>query len=1092
MFRGALLRTNPYFCPRNQKPFSMEKIINALFSMRAMAIGMTIFFVAIGLATFIESAYGVQASKFWIYNAWWFEALLVFLALNLIANIFRYEMWKREKIALFAFHLSFIIILIGAGVTRWFGFEGLMLVREGESADFIYSSDPYLWYKIDDQKMQLVNYRKLFLADCNWNSFSFDEEFPNHKNEIKFEYVDFLSKHVDSLVIHDSIKGSALEIVTDGMKSNYLPEDDVFILGNTQISFGSKPVSAGINVYEKNGQLLMRPNIEVMFLPMAMMIKARQTGAAIPDSAYVHVQPGQEAPFATTTLYTMAGEQFVFKGLKRHAKKYKLPSGRKDVGSDYLIVRVSDGKESKIVTLEGGMGMIPTPEFFVLGGLRYQMEYGSRKIELPFSIRCNDFIIERYPGSNVASSYASDLQVLDSTNNYFRKKRVFMNHVMDYGGYRFFQSGFDQDEKGTRLSVNFDFWGTNITYLGYLLMSIGMILSLFAPSGRFRELARKLGKYIEIPSDKASMLLILFALSCTGIMAQEGHEGHNHTMQEQMPQNLKALIPKNAIHKMMSEEHSEELAKLLVQDFDGRIVPMHTVCDQILRKLYRSNKYEGKNAVQVVISMHMYPDYWMQQKVIQVPAAVRDQYGLEAYASMMDLSNDQLAFKWMEDYERAFRARESERNEVQKKLIKLVEKYEVFQAIRLWSYLKIIPVKNDPGNNWFAPLSPEIMQVDSLASDLPLRYFTAVHKASDDGKYGTAQDLLTDLKAWQREIAPASILPSDSHVKTEIIYNKMSIFKNVQYAYFLLGISLIILFFILAFKRKNPKAAKRVRMITILFFVLTSLIFLYHATGMWMRWYISGHVPWSNGYEAIVFIAWMTVLAGFIFSRYSFVILAAAALLAFFMIFVSEMNLLDPEITPLQPVLKSYWLMIHVAIITGSYGFLGLAAILGLINLLLYCFRNSSNAEELNPNINILTYVSEMTMTIGLFMLTIGTFLGGIWANESWGRYWGWDPKETWALVSVLVYAIILHFRFIPALKGKFLFNVLSLWGYSAILFTFFGVNFILVGLHSYANGEGSVGLPMWAIFTILGFIIFTIIAAIRNNKYMKQQHLEL
>jgi cytochrome c-type biogenesis protein CcsB len=198
------------------------------------------------------------------------------------------------------------------------------------------------------------------------------------------------------------------------------------------------------------------------------------------------------------------------------------------------------------------------------------------------------------------------------------------------------------------------------------------------------------------------------------------------------------------------------------------------------------------------------------------------------------------------------------------------------------------------------------------------------------------------------------------------------------------------------------------------------------------------------------------------------------------------MNLLDPEITPLQPVLKSYWLMIHVAIITGSYGFLGLGAILGFFNLLLYLFRNQKNGQIVTLNINEITYVSEMTITIGLFMLTIGTFLGGIWANESWGRYWGWDPKETWALVSVLVYAVILHLRYIPALKGKFLFNAVSLWGYTAILFTFFGVNFYLVGLHSYAQGDGLGTIPNGIWIATGLFALFTVIAAIKNKSYAK------
>ena len=187
--------------------------------------------------------------------------------------------------------------------------------------------------------------------------------------------------------------------------------------------------------------------------------------------------------------------------------------------------------------------------------------------------------------------------------------------------------------------------------------------------------------------------------------------------------------------------------------------------------------------------------------------------------------------------------------------------------------------------------------------------------------------------------------------------------------------------------------------------------------------------------------------------------------------------------------------MIHVAIITGSYAPLGISCLLGLLVMIMYVFRNERNAEIVNIGMNDLTYISEILMTVGLFMLTIGTFLGGVWANESWGRYWGWDPKETWALVAVLVYAIILHLRYIPGLKGKFLFNVVAFWGYTSILFTFFGVNFYLVGLHSYAQGDGLAEVPVWIKLTFLFFGLFTAFVAYRNwsfKKKLKQKNSEI
>jgi cytochrome c-type biogenesis protein CcsB len=686
-----------------------------------------------------------------------------------------------------------------------------------------------------------------------------------------------------------------------------------------------------------------------------------------------------------------------------------------------------------------------------------------------------------------------------------------MNNVVDYGGYRFFQSAYDLDdpktpenEEGTRLSVNHDWWGTNITYVGYLLMAIGMMLSLFSSNGRFKELNSKLKKLKEKRTHLASLLLILalsfgqssFAQNATVDSDQEHHDhdghdhsGHNHDAtpnEEPEPSSAQNAKKEKTVFYVVSKEHSAELATLLIQDFSGRIIPFHTLCDQLLRKIYRSNNYNDWNAVQTVLSMHMYPTHWMKQPIIQVPAQLRDQLKLKKeFASLEDVMDKTGQFKWLKQYEEAFKKADSRKNEFDKKLIKLNEKFEVVQAIFMWRYMKLIPKSNDKENRWFTPLSVELGASDTLMSSVVLRYLSVVNQAAQDSKYGQATDLLSQFKGMQRKVAK-NIVPNETAVKMEVSYNKMDIFKNSYRSYLTLGFLMLILFFIRIFIRPSSSVVRISEIIRKSLLFLLIVIFVYHGVGLAMRWYISGHAPWSNGYEAVVFIAWVTMIAGFSFIRKNTVIIAGTAVLASLMIFVTEMNLLDPEITPLVPVLKSYWLMIHVAIITGSYGFLGLAAILGLLNLILYIFRTKKNGEVVTININELTYVSEMTMTIGLFMLTIGTFLGGIWANESWGRYWGWDPKETWALVSVLVYAVILHLRYIPALRGKFLFNVVSFWGYTSILFTFFGVNFFLVGLHSYAQGDGFAKLPNWVYVTIGIFIVITFIAWLRNRNYKK------
>jgi cytochrome c-type biogenesis protein CcsB len=1055
-------------------------------------LALIIFLTSIAAATFIESIYGIQTAKLIVYNATWFELLLIYLCFNLISNIFKHRMFQREKIALLTFHLSFIIIIIGAGITRFYSFDGLMLIREGKTSDFIFTSDPYLLVSVQNLETgekKTLKEQKIYMSEIYkdfYNKFEYNYDFSG--KDIAISYLNFQSKMIDSFVINSQFKEEALELVTDGMKSNFLCENDIFMLGEIPLSFEKELATPGIETRKFGDSIQVKTLLPLRYLAMSEMQKARQSGQSPSDSMFTEIPLNKWVNFKTTTLYQVGDKQFVFKRKIKHAKKMLVSSGKKNVGSDYLTVLVKSGKQSIEKRLEGGMGAIPTPTRFELNGLSIQLEYGSIHRKLPFAILCRDFILDKYPGSESPSSFASELTILDKAKKYERNQRVFMNNIMDYEGYRFFQSSYDLDdpstpenEEGTRLSVNHDAIGTNVTYFGYLLMTIGMVLSLFAPKGRFRDLNEKLRK-LKIRREKSSVGIIIVLLSLNSFIskAQESHDHtHDHKNEHFDHKNEKPIF------RIVSEEHSEKLAKLLVQDFDGRIVPFHTLSDQLLRKIYRGNKFRDLNASQVIISMHMYPKYWMDQKIVQVPSNLREILNLKEYASSIDLMAEDGNFKWLDEYKISHQKLESKRDEFDKKLIKLNEKFEVLQGIFTWQYMRIIPKMNDKNNTWFIPMDMELLKIDTLSSITSLKYLSAIDKGAKNNDFSEAESLLAEICAFQRKIGK-NVVPSENQVNIEISYNKMEIFKNTYRSYGLIGFLMLILFFVQLFIDPKSKILKLFKILRIIFFFLLTVFFVYHGIGLGFRWFISGHAPWSNGYEAIIFIAWVTMIFGFIFSRKNAVIIAGTAILASLMIFVTEMNLLDPEITPLVPVLKSYWLMIHVAIITGSYGPLGLAAILGLINLLLYIFRTQKNGKMISIHISELTYVSEMAMTIGVFMLTIGTFLGGVWANESWGRYWAWDPKETWALVSVLVYAVILHFRFIPKLNSKFVFNAVALWGYSAILFTFFGVNFMLVGLHSYAQGEGLGEFPNWLIVLIISFLIFTIFSGIRYKAYKK------
>lgn len=1085
----------------------MDKLIRAFFSMRWMTIALFIFLVAIAAATFYESIYDIQTARIRVYNAKWFEFLLLYLSFSMIVNIFRYRMFQREKIAVLMFHLSFIIIVIGAAITRYVSFEGLMIIKEGQQSNFIYSSEPHLWVRVNDGQKQYTLSRQLYMSEVCNNNFSIDIDFPRHAQEIEVAYVDFQKDMIDSLVVNDSIQSTALEFVIQGQPF-FLLEGEVADLGGVTASYNEK-ASSVISFTKKGLAVSAETQVEGQYLDMSKLTPEDRMNSARLDSMAIAIPRDTAFRLEAGRLYSFGASQFVFKGLKQHISRQRLKSPKKNEGSDYLILDVTDGKNKERVELRGGKDEIPGRHIFTMNGLTYEMEYGAIRIDLPFSIACRDFQLDRYPGSESPSSFASEVTIIDDERNYKRDQRIFMNNVMDYRGYRFFQSSYEPDESGTRLSVNSDWWGTNITYLGYLMMSIGMLLSLFMPGNRFRELNALVKKTAEKRKNLSKILvLVLLTGISSQAMAQDehNHEGHDHSMHEEHDhtghnheehnhaEHAQSNEPLTVgTYRVMSEEHSDEIATLLVQDYNGRIVPMHTLCDQLLRKLYRGNEYKEYNAVQTVISMHMHPDYWMNEPVIYVSTkgGLREKVGAkDGYVSYRQLVDPDGNFILLNDYKKSFQKLESRRDEYDKQLIKLGERFEVIQSVFAWRYMNIIPVKSDPAKKWYSPLNIALLDIDTSGIKKGIRYLAALDSASAETKaWSRASEALDVLKKFQYSEA-GDIAPSESVVKMEVRYNKMNVFKNTYRGYLLVGTLMLIAFFVKIFSSQSEKATKRFKIVSKVFTVLSVILFAYHGYGIYMRWMISGHAPWSNGYEAVVFIAWVSMLFGLIFSRKNAVILAGTAILASMMVFVTEMNLMDPEITPLQPVLKSYWLMIHVAIITGSYGPLGISCILGILNLVLVIFRTKKNSKILTTHINELTYVSEMTMTIGVFMLTIGTFLGGIWANESWGRYWGWDPKETWAMVAILVYAVILHLRFVPGMKGKFTFNAFSVWGYSAILFTFFGVNFYLVGLHSYAQGEGLGTIPNGIIFTALGFAAFTGIAVWRNWVFKKQNEL--
>ncbi len=1042
--------------------------------MRFMTILVFVFFLAIAIATGVETYYDTITAKYFIYNAKWFEWVIFLLFINLINNIFRYKMFKVEKIGSLIFHISFLIIVIGAFITRTVSYEGVMTIREGAASNTILTSTTYVQIKVDDKVNQynhdipLLFSDKLNQAKADMHgkfssiglgalvndhvSFETQFNFPNEGRPIKIAYENFLPKYheIDTIVPKEGGQ-DFFHIVTvgeGGRKNNYLGPNS-YLEGQGIVMTTDTTNTAAIRIFVTDSVDYILSPYDISFMNMR-----QQTNGTIPRDSMMPFSPA-------IRLYNVNGFQFVYKQkLLSHAIEKKGEVNHPE-GLNTLQVSIKDGAYESLMNLSGESGTIPFFTTLDMNGLTYRLCFGSKRVQIPFFIQLRDFQLEKYHGTDNPSSYASEVTLIDTIKNEKFDHRIFMNNVLDYGGFRFFQSSFDEDEKGTILSVNHDWWGTNITYIGYLLMGIGMLLAVFMPGSRFRMLMRKAREVRE----KREKLMILLPFL---MLASFGFSQHSSD-------SLPPYVP-------IEQAHADEFGQLIMQDFGGRYVPVNTMADMVMRKVHRGTKYKAQNANQVFIGMHTNFANWFEEDFIYISGdSTKKMLGIEGkYAAMSDFYNLETGYKLTEVVKKAQAKSPSKRNVFDKDFIKTDERFNIMRGVVMGYYLRIFPMKDDSTKTWYAPADnlSKLTGDDSLfVSGIMRMYVLEANHAQETGDWTETAKVLALIKKYQRGAGDAEAMPSESDIKWEVYYNNADIFKTLNYLYLTVGMLLLIFQFIHLFRPKfKVKWINRVGMVV--FIGLAA----YHAFGLGLRWYLSGHAPWSNGYEAIVFIAFITAVAGILFSRNSKIVLGATGILAWLMLFVAHLNNMDPQISNLVPVLKSYWLMIHVAIITGSYGFLGLSAVLGIINLFIDIFKTKESAKRLGLTARELRHVSEMVMTIGLFMLTIGTFLGGVWANESWGRYWGWDAKETWALASVLVYTMILHFRFIPGLKSDYTFNLMSVWGYSSIIMTFYGVNFYLSGLHSYATGD-PIPIPAWVPITVALFFLLSLVAYLRKRQ---------
>lgn len=1030
----------------------MKKITDFLFSTRLMSIVVVLFAAAMAVATFIENDYGTQTAKALIYNAWWFEALMYLLTLSFIGNIFKYRLYRREKWPVLLFHVSFIVTLFGAFITRYFGYEGVMPIRENAVSNTIISDKTYVQVRVDDGKEQKEHEKEVFFGALSNNKFKINSDFREKPYSVK--YVNYIRNFKSEFVENSNGPKHLRVVVSDasGRNNLYIKDQSTLQFKNQLFSF-NKPTSGAMNFIDSPEGILLQASMDGTY----MVMQTREKTQIQKDSLH---------PMQLLKLYDFPSLRFVIPSYPISGEMQEISATAAEKNQypyDAVYMEVTAGGISEQIVVQGAKNAIQGPKTIAVNGLNFTIKYGSKAIKTPFSLRLRDFEMERYPGTNAPSSFASEVTVLDTdkTFNY----RIFMNHVLDYKGYRFFQSSYDKDEKGTVLSVNHDYWGTLITYFGYFLMGLGMFITLFWKGTRFSDLSAKLKK---ISQKKLSILVLLFAF--TVIQAQE---------------NTDTSIPKNVVNKA----HADKFGELLIQDFQGRIKPVNTYALENLRKVYKKDSYNGLSAEQVLLSAQLDPMNWGNESIIHIkPNALGKQLTTELKAknALASIANfyEKGHYILSEKIDEASRKKNMDRTATDKEIINLNERANIWLRLLNGSVMNIYPKKDDANNKWFTGHDTKaFVAQDTMVLKMHQLYMNSLQNAIATNDYTEADDYLNIIKQYQSDLG-ASIIPAAKKIDLEIKYNQWNIFKKLLFYYMIIGF----VFLLLAFANLFKPTSKLIKLLLKLFTILTILGMLTHVVGLGLRWYISGHAPWSNGYEAVVFVAFITTLAGLIFShKKSKFTLASTVLFASFLLGIAHGSMMNPEITNLVPVLKSYWLMIHVAIITASYGFLGLGALLGFVVLTLYILRTPSNAKRINRTINELTYINESTLTVGLFTLTIGTFLGGVWANESWGRYWSWDPKEVWSLISMMVYIFVLHMRLVPGLRGKFAFNTASLFAIGTLIMTFFGVNFYLSGMHSYAAGD-PVPIPTWIFYAVAFFVLFAIISFWRYNLVKKKK----
>lgn len=645
-------------------------------------------------------------------------------------------------------------------------------------------------------------------------------------------------------------------------------------------------------------------------------------------------------------------------------------------------------------------------------------EQGMKEEKLPFSLCLKKFEAKMHDGTNAVADYSSKFTVIDGDDK--SEGEVSMNNIYSHRSYRLYQSSYDEDGKGSVLAINADPYGIPVTYTGYALLFISLVWMLFDPKGGYRKLLKS-------PLLKKGALITALILSMGNIQTLHAESATGNLQN--------AVLPK---------ETAEKFGELHIL-YNDRICPVQTFALDFCKKIYGARSYQGLTAEQVLSGWVFYGNTWASEPFIKIKSGeMKTAMNLPDYASLNTFFNREMGGYTIGQYVQEYY--NGQQDKFHQQAADIDGKIQIIMELREGVSLKVLPytfTKNVKATKdhsfikagtttWFSPVDKLPQAVEHQHALYIKNVFSLLNGDVKAGNTRRVNEFFVKMKKYQ-EVSSGNSLPTATQYKAERINNAFPFATILFMANLTLGF--IALFYTIYRMTKK----REIKALNIALPILLGVSFLALTFGLALRWIISGNIPMSNGYESMLTVAWFVMLISILMQLRIRIVMVFGFLISGFFLLVSHINQMDPAIGQMMPVLNSPLLSIHVSIIMMSYALLSLTFICGIMGI---CLR--SHGEELQALSRIFLYPALTTMGYGIF-------IGAIWANVSWGNYWSWDSKETWALITFMIYAVVVHTQSLPVFRKPLVYHIYITLAFMSIAMTYFGVNYFLTGMHSYA-----------------------------------------